>query len=80
MSQNPQEGNPEFSPSQSTESPMNPGAMDHRKEVFRTLVTLQDAGETVQTSRARVAAEYDISREELADIEREGISQNWPPL
>jgi hypothetical protein len=51
-----------------------------RKEIFRSLVMLQDHGETVKISRIRVSVQYAISQEELALIEREGIAKNWLPL
>jgi hypothetical protein len=51
-----------------------------RQEVFRVLVQLQDMGESVETSRARVTAQFEITHEDLVEIEREGISLNWPPL
>ncbi len=61
-----------------------PGAtlesVDRRKEIFRSLVTLQDQGETVKMSRIRISVQYAISQDDLALIEKEGISNNWPPL
>lgn len=66
-------------------SPTNqPGAtldsVDRRKEIFRSLVALQDQGETVKMSRIRISVQYAISQDDLALIEKEGISNNWPPL
>lgn len=51
-----------------------------RREVFRQLVTYQDAGESVEDSRHRVAMQFEISFAELLGIEQEGRRGNWPPL
>jgi hypothetical protein len=75
MNINPSEGTPEPS-----ESPLAPNAIVDRKEVFRVLVLLQDMGESVPTSRARVSTQFLISNDEVVGIEREGIAMNWPPL
>lgn len=62
------------------ETAVAPNGDGNRKEVFRVLVLLQDLGETVEVSRARVEVQFGISRQELLGIEREGIAMNWPPL
>lgn len=80
MNSKPAEGHPNFSSSDPIETPMNPDSIEDRKEVFRVLVQLQDRGESVQTSRALISAQFRISQEEVVGIEREGISQSWPPL
>lgn len=80
MSYEPNESHPEASEAFPLESSINPTALDDRKEVFRVLVQIQDLGETVEASRARVEAQFRIGHEALLDIEREGISMNWPPL
>ena len=80
MSQNSSERKTDFPPSDPIDSPTPPHLMDDRKEVFRMLVMLQDLGETVEDSRARVTAQFRISHEDLMGIEREGIALNWPPL
>ncbi len=77
MISNPADGHPEVSASGSTET--SKSSID-RKEVFRVLVQLQDLGETVETSRARVSAQFNLPHDDLVEIEREGISSNWPPL
>ena len=51
-----------------------------RKEVFRTLVDLQDRGCQFEDSHDQAAARYGITRTELRRIEREGIDKQWPPL
>lgn len=80
MNTNPAHGNSDLSPDGVTESSVPPSTEPDPKEVFRALVTLQDRGEAVETSRARVSLQFGITREELADIEREGIAESWPPL
>ncbi len=51
-----------------------------RKELFRTLVDVQDRGSTVEDSRGQVAAQFRITVEEVCGIEREGMAKQWPPL
>ncbi len=51
-----------------------------RKSIFHSLVETQDLGVTVAESKQRVAAEYQLSREQLDLIEKEGLEKDWPPL
>ncbi len=51
-----------------------------RREVFLSLVSLQDGGVAVITSREQVAASYQISVSLVQLIEREGLRKQWPPL
>jgi hypothetical protein len=51
-----------------------------RREVFAALVAAQDGGRTVSDSRREVAARFGVSTQELAQIEREGMDKDWPPL
>jgi len=53
---------------------------DRRREIFAALVAAQDAGVPVERSRAQISDQFDVSREEIAIIEREGIDHGWPPL
>jgi hypothetical protein len=53
---------------------------DRRKEIFRAVVEAQDGGMAVAPSRAAVAAQFGVSEAEVRDIEREGLSEGWPPL
>lgn len=80
MSSDPNSGDSDPFPSPPLESSMAPNQNRDRKEVFRVLVVLQDLGETVEASRARVEAQFGIAHQELLGIEREGIAMNWPPL
>ena len=76
----PSNGEPEQNSSSPSQTRPALDSVNLRKEIFRSLVTLQDQGETVKMSRIRVSVQYTISQEDLALIEREGISENWPPL
>jgi hypothetical protein len=53
---------------------------EKRKDAFRVLVELQDEGLTTQQSRVQVAAQFSIDVREIRNVEREGISKQWPPL
>jgi hypothetical protein len=53
---------------------------EKRKDAFRVLVELQDEGLTTQQSRVQVAAQFSINVREMQNVEREGISKQWPPL
>ena len=51
-----------------------------RKELFRTLVDVQDQGTAVEDSRQQLAAQFRIAVDEVRGIEQEGIANQWPPL
>jgi hypothetical protein len=51
-----------------------------RKSIFSALVETQDQGVTVAESKAKVAGEYHLTREQLDLIEKEGLEKDWPPL
>ena len=51
-----------------------------RKELFRTLVDVQDQGTAVEDSRQQIAAQFRIAVDEVRGIEQEGIANQWPPL
>ena len=53
---------------------------EKRKEVFRMLVELQDAGDSTENSRIRIAAQFSINVRDVQNVEREGIAKQWPPL
>jgi hypothetical protein len=53
---------------------------EKRKDAFRALVELQDEGLTTEQSRVQVAAQFSIDVREIRNVEREGISKQWPPL
>jgi hypothetical protein len=51
-----------------------------RRKAFKLLVTRQDRGETVATSRLRISQQFNIGYRQLLGIEREGLEKQWPPL
>ncbi len=52
-----------------------------RREIFHSLVTTQDLGlMTVPQSRQHIMKQYDITEDQLRQIEEEGTDQDWPPL
>ena len=53
---------------------------DRKREVFAALVAAQDRGAGVAQSRKDMAERFGITREQVADVEREGMDHEWPPL
>ena len=51
-----------------------------RKEIFRALVDAQDQEMPVDVSRQVVAERFGLSEEQVRQIEREGLDNDWPPL
>ena len=51
-----------------------------RRAVFAALVAAQDQGLSVQSSRKRVAKDFDVTYHVVAAVEREGMDREWPPL
>jgi len=51
-----------------------------RKEIFRALVEAQDQEMPVDVSRQVVAERFGLSEEQVRQIEREGLDNDWPPL
>lgn len=54
--------------------------MEQRRAIFRAVIEAQDGGQSVTASRAGVAATYGVTVEQVAEVEREGIDGQWPPL
>jgi hypothetical protein len=55
--------------------------LQERQDIFRALVTTQDMGlMSVPQSRQHVSKQFDISEEQLREIEDEGLENQWPPL
>jgi hypothetical protein len=54
--------------------------VDRRQDIFRALVESQDGGLTVVASRAEVARRFSVTEEQVREIEREGLANQWPPL
>jgi hypothetical protein len=57
-----------------------PLSEDRRKEIFLALVEAQDRELSVAQSRQQVAEQFGVSENEIRQIEREGLDQQWPPL
>jgi len=53
---------------------------ERRKEVFAALVAAQDRGVTVESSRWQMAVRYALTATQVAQIEAEGVDNDWPPL
>jgi hypothetical protein len=55
--------------------------VQQRKSIFHALVSAQDSGvHSVPESKQTVAAQYEITKEQLDLIEKEGVDKEWPPL
>lgn len=55
--------------------------MQERRDIFRTLVTTQDMRlMSVAQSRQHVTRQFEISEQQLREIEEEGLDKEWPPL
>jgi hypothetical protein len=55
--------------------------VQERKDIFRALVTAQDAGTvSVAESRQQMTKQFDITDLQLRQIEEEGLEKEWPPL
>jgi hypothetical protein len=53
---------------------------DRRREIFKALVEAQDGGLGVGASRAETAKRFEVSVEQVQEIEAEGLENAWPPL
>lgn len=51
-----------------------------RKEIFLALVDAQDHDMGVAQSRRLIAERFGVSENQVRQIEREGLDQQWPPL
>ncbi len=54
--------------------------LETRQEAFRQLVERQDRGTPVVQSRSEIENQFSLNSEQVLAIEREGLSNNWPPL
>jgi DNA-directed RNA polymerase sigma subunit (sigma70/sigma32) len=57
-----------------------PLSEDRRKEIFLALVDAQDHEMGVAQSRHVIAERFGVSEQQVRQIEREGLDQQWPPL
>jgi hypothetical protein len=53
---------------------------ERRREIFRSLVELQDREPSVSKTRSQIARQYTLTERQLRRIEEEGIEKGWPPL
>jgi hypothetical protein len=53
---------------------------ERRKEIFRTLVEVQDEGMSVAQSRKLIAERFGVTEAQVQQIESEGLDAVWPPL
>ncbi len=51
-----------------------------QREVFRELVSCQDAGMTVEQSRNQMASYFSITVKAVVEVEAMGLEKKWPPL
>jgi len=54
--------------------------LEQRQTIFRALVEAQDGGMAVTPSRTATARRFAVSEEQVKEIEREGLANQWPPL
>jgi hypothetical protein len=54
--------------------------LSQRQAIFLALVESQDGGMNVATSRAEIARRFSVTENQVKEIEREGLSNQWPPL
>ena len=57
-----------------------PLSEERRKEIFLALVDAQDHEMGVNQSRKLIAERFGVSENQIRQIEREGLDQQWPPL
>jgi len=51
-----------------------------RKEIFLALVSAQDHDMDVVRSRRLIVERFGVSANQVRQIEREGMDNQWPPL
>ena len=54
--------------------------IQQRKEIFHALVATQDDKHNVRKSYEMVTEQFDITENQLRQIEDEGLDKEWPPL
>ena len=54
--------------------------VQQRKSIFLALVSAQDEKMPIPESKKTIAQQYEITPEQLALIEKEGLDKEWPPL
>lgn len=54
--------------------------VERRQSIFLALVEAQDGGLSVKDSLVDVAQKFSLTVDEIKNIEREGLANQWPPL
>ncbi len=54
--------------------------VEQRRAIFKSLVEAQDGGASPPASRTTVARQFAVTEDQVRDIEREGMANQWPPL
>jgi hypothetical protein len=54
--------------------------LQQRKEIFHALVSTQDVVPNVRKSYEMVTEKFEITEDQLHQIEEEGLEKEWPPL
>jgi hypothetical protein len=53
---------------------------DFQKTLFYAVVRAQDSGLSVEASREAVAAQWGVTIDQVKEVERAGIDEQWAPL
>ena len=64
----------------STQDSADSVTVERRRAIFRAVVEAQDSGAGVGASRAEAARRFEVTEDQVREIEREGLEQEWPPL
>jgi len=54
--------------------------VQQRRDIFRDLVASQDLGMGVRRSYEVITERFEITEDQLRQIEQEGLDKQWPPL
>lgn len=55
-------------------------SLEQRQMIFKTLVEVQDGGMSATESRSAIAKQFSVTEQQVKEIEREGLANQWPPL
>jgi hypothetical protein len=64
----------------SDDQPITESPEDNHKAIFRALVEAQDEGLSIAASRDEIARRFSVTVDDVKEIEREGLANQWPPL
>ncbi len=57
-----------------------PTTVEQRRAIFKALVEAQDGGASPSASRTAIARQFAVTEDQVRDVEREGMANQWPPL